>query len=190
MRESGEQDVREPRSVRQPSHVRRQRGDRPKDSVPAQVDELRPAPIEDGNDSLGGFGLNLDDNGPAGSDQARCVRVLPAYAYRCTVCRLREARLLDAAHIVADGVPGGEPVVENGLSLCSIQHRAFDQNLIGISPDYAVNVHPRLLDEEDGPMLDLLKEAHETRIVLPRQVAHRPDRERLERRFEQFRAAS
>ena len=33
-----------------------------------------------------------------------------------------------------DTQPTGEPVVSNGLSLCSIHHRAFDQNLVGVSP--------------------------------------------------------
>jgi len=116
--------------------------------------------------------------------------VLHAYDHRCTVCRLREARLLDAAHIVADADERGEPVVSNGLSLCSIHHRAFDENLVGISPDYTVHVSPRLLDDEDGPMLELLKGFHETTIVLPSRRTWRPDRERLGERFDRFRAAS
>ena len=77
-------------------------------------------------------------------------RVLPAYANQCTICRLKETRLLDAAHIVADTDAAGEPTVTNGLSLCSIHHRAFDENLVGVSPDYVVEVHPRLRDEEDS----------------------------------------
>jgi putative restriction endonuclease len=41
--------------------------------------------------------------------------------------------------------------------LCAIHHRAFDQNLVGVSPDYMVHVSRRLLEDEDGPMLELLK---------------------------------
>src|SRR5581483_6342171 len=81
-------------------------------------------------------------------------RVLPAYRDRCAICRLKELRLLDAAHIVGDAQPAGEPLVSNGLSLCSIHHRAFDQHLIGVSPDYEVRVSRRLLEDDDGPMLD------------------------------------
>jgi hypothetical protein len=84
------------------------------------------------------------------------ARVIPAYANQCTICRLKETRLLDAAHIAADAEPVGEPRISNGLSLCSIHHRAFDEDLVGISPDYQVRVHPRLLDDDDGPMLALL----------------------------------
>jgi putative restriction endonuclease len=114
------------------------------------------------------------------------ARVLPAYANQCTICRLKETRLLDAAHIVADTDVAGEPAVTNGLSLCSIHHRAFDEDLVGVSPDFVVCVHPRLLDEDDGPMLELLKGAHEKAIVLPRSARSRPDRELLAVRFERF----
>jgi putative restriction endonuclease len=117
-------------------------------------------------------------------------RVLVAYASRCTICTLKESRLLDAAHIVGDLEASGEPTVTNGLSLCSIHHRAFDQNLVGVSADYRVHVSRRLLDEEDGPMLDLLKGAHERPIVLPARRAWYPDPERLHARFVRFRDAA
>jgi putative restriction endonuclease len=116
-------------------------------------------------------------------------RVLVAYSSRCTICRLREARLLDAAHIAGDLEERGEPAISNGLSLCSIHHRAFDQNLVAVSPDYTVQVSPRLLDDEDGPMLRLLQAFHTRPIDLPTRRAWRPDRERLAERFERFRAA-
>jgi putative restriction endonuclease len=118
------------------------------------------------------------------------ARVLPAYANQCTICRLKETRLLDAAHIVADAELAGEPTISNGLSLCSIHHRAFDEDLVGVSPDYAVVVHPRLLDEDDGPMLDLLKGAHQSAIILPRRQTSRPDRELLAVRFERFKSGN
>jgi putative restriction endonuclease len=117
-------------------------------------------------------------------------RVLVAYSSKCTICRLKEGRLLDAAHIVGDLEERGDPHVENGLSLCSIHHRAFDQNLVGVAPDYRVHVSRRLLEDEDGPMLDLLKTAHQQQIELPSRRAWRPDPERLALRFERFTAAS
>ena len=67
--------------------------------------------------------------------------------------------------------------MSNGLSLCTIHHRAFDEDLVGISPDYEVRVASRLLEEEDGPMLDLLKKAHATAIQVPARKTLRPDRE-------------
>lgn len=117
-------------------------------------------------------------------------RVLVAYSSLCAICRLKELRLLDAAHIVGDLEATGDPVIANGLSLCSIHHRAFDQDLVGVSPDYRVHVSQRLLDDEDGPMLELLKGFHHTPIVVPSRNAWRPDRERLAARFERFAAVS
>jgi len=112
-------------------------------------------------------------------------RVVPAYSSQCAICRLKELRLLDAAHILGD-VEGGEPAVSNGLSLCAIHHRAFDQNLVGVSPDYVVHVSRRLRDDEDGPMLDLLKGFHERALHIPARLPDRPDRERLDARYAAF----
>jgi putative restriction endonuclease len=112
--------------------------------------------------------------------------VIPAYARQCTICSLKQQRLLDAAHIRGDAHPDATAQVSNGLSLCTIHHRAFDQDLVGIDGDYRVHVAARLLDEEDGPMLALLKTFHGVPIKLPRRDAYRPDRKLLAERFERF----
>jgi putative restriction endonuclease len=114
------------------------------------------------------------------------ARVVPAYGELCAICRLKEVRLLDAAHIVGDLEETGDAVVSNGLSLCSIHHRAFDQDLVGVTADYRVRVARRLLDDHDGPMLELLKEFHEQPIVVPARAAWQPDRERLAARYARF----
>jgi putative restriction endonuclease len=112
--------------------------------------------------------------------------VLPAYRDRCGICSLKELRLLDAAHITADAEEHGRPLISNGISLCSIHHRAFDHHIVGIDSGYRVHVSQRLLDEEDGPMLELLKGFHAQPLTVPRAAAARPDRERLAERFEAF----
>ena len=114
--------------------------------------------------------------------------VLPAYRDRCAVCRLKEIRLLDAAHILGDLEDRGDAVVANGVSLCSIHHRAFDQHLVGVTSDYEVRVSPRLLEDDDGPMLELLKGFHGKTLDVPRSAALRPDRARLAERYERFMA--
>jgi putative restriction endonuclease len=115
------------------------------------------------------------------------ARVVPAYSSQCAICRLKELRLLDAAHIVGDIEDLGEPRITNGLSLCAIHHRAFDHNLVGISPDYIVHVSRSLREDEDGPMLDLLKRFHERPLHVPTRPRDRPDREGLDVRFSEFR---
>lgn len=118
-------------------------------------------------------------------------RVLSAYQRRCAVCELRKVPLLDAAHIEPDSAPDGLPIVTNGLSLCKIHHAAYDEQILGISPDYVVRVNPGVLEEVDGPMLTHGLQAMDgRRLWLPQRNADRPDRERLSRRFEQFRSAA
>lgn len=117
--------------------------------------------------------------------------VLRAYRERCTICRLRETRLLQAAHILPDRDERGLAEVPNGLSLCSIHHGAFDANLLGISPDFAVQLSPRLLEDHDGPMLEQgLKAFHGTHINLPQREADHPSRDYLEERYAAFRSVA
>jgi putative restriction endonuclease len=114
--------------------------------------------------------------------------VLEAYDRRCTICSLRHPELLDAAHIIADNTQSGLPIVPNGLSLCKIHHAAFDQNILGVSPDYHVHIREDILQEHDGPMLRHgLQELNGVRIILPSRRSDRPDSDRLAARFEALR---
>lgn len=116
--------------------------------------------------------------------------VLMAYGQMCTLCRLRHTELLDAAHIVADSDPEGEPRVSNGLALCKLHHAAFDNFFLTVTPEYRVEVQKSLLLETDGPMLVVgLQAIHGQTIQLPRVVQQRPDQEQLARRLDRFWAA-
>jgi putative restriction endonuclease len=119
------------------------------------------------------------------------ARVLHAYRVRCAVCELRaHPELLDAAHILPDDDPRGEPVVPNGLSMCKLHHAAFDANLLGIRPDHVIEVQRELLAEIDGPMLVHGLQGFDRRhIIVPRAVGLRPNPEFLEERYELFRKA-
>ena len=115
------------------------------------------------------------------------ARVMLAYDGRCAVCTLNHPELLDAAHIIEDGQPGGDPVVTNGLSLCKIHHAAYDRLLLGISPDLVVHINADLLEELDGPMLRHgLQEMHGRRLTTPIRRQDCPDPDRLERRYVKF----
>lgn len=114
-------------------------------------------------------------------------RVLRAYQNQCAFCRLRHTELLDAAHIIPDSDPEGEPVVTNGLSLCRLHHAAFDRYFLAVRPDYSIEVRSDILDESDGPTLQhAIQGLHDTRIILPRASQNRPSREFLERRYGRF----
>ncbi|MGH7151676.1 MAG: HNH endonuclease [Planctomycetota bacterium] len=117
-------------------------------------------------------------------------RVVRAYRRRCAICRLGHKELLDAAHILPDTHPKGEPVVPNGLCLCKLHHGAFDASLLGIRPDLVVEVRADVLREEDGPVLvHGLQKAHGERILVPREPPLHPDRDRLAERYEGFKKA-
>ncbi len=119
-------------------------------------------------------------------------QVMRAYESRCTVCRLKHSRLLDAAHIIADGEPGGDPVVINGMAMCKIHHAAYDTNILGIRPDHVVEIRPDVLHEKDGPMLEYgLKDRHGQELLwLPRSRKNQPDKDRLGQRYQEFLNAS
>ena len=117
-------------------------------------------------------------------------RVLLAYESQCAICHLRHTELLDAAHIKEDS-DGGEPIVPNGVAMCALHHRAFDAQVLGIRPDYVIEVRPDVLVETDGPTLQyVLQGVHRSDLWVPKKVAARPDSALLEERFERFRAAS
>ena len=122
--------------------------------------------------------------------QAFRLRVLKAYHERCAICLLRHRELLDAAHILPDTHPRGEPVVSNGLALCSLHHAAFDHHILGVRPDLTVDIRTDVLREDDGPMLVYgLQGFHRSRLRVPRGPDSRPNPSFLEERYELFRRA-
>lgn len=117
--------------------------------------------------------------------------VLRAYRSRCAICSLREAALVQAAHIVEDPAEQGIAAVINGLALCAIHHLAYDRNLMGIDPEGVVHIDKRLLAEIDGPMLtNGLQGFHGAAIVRPHRKVDHPDPQRLAVRYQRFLSAS
>ena len=115
-------------------------------------------------------------------------RVLAAYRQCCAVCRLGHSGLLDAAHILPDGHPRGEPWVSNGLALCKIHHAAYDQNILGIDGALKIKIRADILLETDGPMLRHGLQELDGRelLVVPRAGTLRPREDFLEERYREF----
>jgi putative restriction endonuclease len=110
--------------------------------------------------------------------------VVRAYRSSCTICSLRHVELLDAAHILSYREIQGRPDVTNGLSLCKIHHAAYDENILGVAPDYRVHVREDVLTEIDGPMLmHGLQKVDGLRLQLPRHRDSWPNRQFLEERY-------
>jgi putative restriction endonuclease len=117
--------------------------------------------------------------------------VITAYGNRCALSGMPEPMLLDAAHIISDGNEElGHAIVPNGIPLTKIHHAAFDAHLIGIDPDFRVHVSERLLAQTDGPILKAMQGLQGQLIRPPTRPADIPDRDRLARRFEMFKAVA
>ncbi|MCH8614050.1 HNH endonuclease [Arsenicicoccus dermatophilus] len=114
--------------------------------------------------------------------------VMRAYENHCAVCSLRHPVLLDAAHIVEDKHELGAASLRNGLSLCKIHHAAYDSGILGVTPDFRVQIRADILDEVDGPLLEYgLKGLHGDELrFLPRLKRERPDPHLLQIHFEKF----
>ena len=114
-------------------------------------------------------------------------RVLSAYRHQCAFCRLRHSELLDAAHIIPDSDPRGEPIVSNGISLCRLHHAAFDKFFLGVRPDRIIEVRRDVLEEIDGPTLQhAIQALHGQSIVLPTRLEEQPAAVFLSERYERF----
>lgn len=114
-------------------------------------------------------------------------QVLKAYDWRCTITGLPIQSLLQAAHILPDRDERGRPEVTNGLCLSILHHTAYDQNLLGIDPDGIIHIAQSVLDQHDGPTLEMaIKNYNGSAIRLPHRSSDRPNRDYLAERFDAF----
>ena len=114
-------------------------------------------------------------------------KVLNAYQSQCAFCRLKHRELLDAAHIIPDNLPESKSTIDYGISLCKLHHSAYDIFILGITPDYIIQVREDILEEEDGPILQHgLKGLHQTKLILPSSKSQWPNQEALEWKYNRF----
>lgn len=117
-------------------------------------------------------------------------RVIAAYQSQCAFCSLKHEKLLDAAHIIPDEEEG-RPTVDNGMALCKIHHAAFDQHIIGVSPNYQIKVKEDVLREKDGPMLKHgIQELQNKELILPKSKKMWPNQDFLDWRYQKFQTVS
>ena len=74
------------------------------------------------------------------------------YEGRCVICGL-QAEVTEAAHIV-DVKNEGIDDVRNGIQLCRNHHKAYDDGLFGIGPDYTVILNAARVDRLKRARLD------------------------------------
>ena len=77
---------------------------------------------------------------------------------------------------------------QNGLCLNVLFHKAYDENLLGISPDYEVFISDQFfgerLKEVDSETMNYFKGFNRHKLILPRRFS--PDRDMLALHFEKY----
>ncbi len=118
--------------------------------------------------------------------------ILSSYENRCCITGMTDARLLDACHIVDWAENESERMNPcNGLCMSLTFHRAYDKNLIGITPDYTLCISDELLQAYDQelpngtkPAFDCLTSLNGRTIFLPNRFL--PNRDFLAMHYEKF----
>ena len=115
--------------------------------------------------------------------------VLSSYSYKCCITGLNNPALLQASHIVGwskDEENRTNP--QNGLCLNVLLHKAYDDNLLGISPDYEVFISERFFGEHmkdvDKRTVDYIRSIDHRKLILPHRFY--PDRDFLAMHYENY----
>jgi putative restriction endonuclease len=116
--------------------------------------------------------------------------VLDVYQNKCAITGMAEARLIEAAHIIPDGLIGKHQVVNNGIALSNLHHRAYDRKLIGIDADYKIHVSEALDEFGDNDFVQKAFHRYDQKIlILPRSDHYKPNKDYLAQMFEVFKSS-
>lgn len=70
-------------------------------------------------------------------DRGFSNRVLTAYNFRCAFCNI-QLNLIDAAHIVPVSHENSTDETRNGIALCGLHHKAYDNALVTFNESYQI----------------------------------------------------
>lgn len=73
-------------------------------------------------------------------------RILSAYAGTCAFCEI-QLKLVEAAHIIPVVSDLSTDETINGVALCSLHHRAYDQNLLSFDENYRIEINRATISE-------------------------------------------
>lgn len=116
--------------------------------------------------------------------------VLSSYNNCCCITGINNKSLLEASHIVGwtkDEANRTNP--QNGLCLNVLLHKAYDENLIGISPDYEIFVSDAFfgskLETVDVSTREYFNSINHRKLIMPKRFL--PDRDLLAVHFDNYR---
>jgi putative restriction endonuclease len=67
-------------------------------------------------------------------------RVFTAYAHRCAICGM-QLRLLEGAHILPAADSNSTDETSNGIALCALHHKAYDDSLLTFDEKYRIHLN-------------------------------------------------
>lgn len=115
--------------------------------------------------------------------------ILSSYENRCCITGINNTKLLHACHIVGwsdDEANRTNP--QNGLCLNVLLHKAYDEHLLGISPDYEIFVSDEFFGEKlkdvDNSTKEYMRGYNKRKLIMPKRFI--PDRDLLAIHYEKF----
>lgn len=149
------------------------------------------------NDSIENTTNIIIDDLPAGKDRETMVKtrvnqsffrsaVMTSYDYKCCISGVGNPGLLEACHIVGwaeDNQNRTNP--ENGLCLNSLFHRAYDNYLLAITPDYEIIISDDFIEKvEEESFKIYLEEINGRQINMPTRFY--PQKEFLDFHYQKY----
>lgn len=115
--------------------------------------------------------------------------VLSSYNYKCCITGINNPKLLQSCHIIGwSENEENRTNPQNGLCLNIFFHKAYDENLLGISPDYEVFVSEKIFGDKpnyvDDTTINYLQHYNKKKILLPKRFL--PDKDFLASHFEKY----
>lgn len=143
--------------------------------------------------------INLNDL-PVGSERVTEVKrrinqdffrrtVLSSYNQKCCITGINNPSLLQASHIVDWSIDEANRTnPQNGLCLNALFHKAYDDNLLGITPDYEIVIAKDFFfgkpqDVDEATMSFIMGFDHK-QMIMPKRFL--PDRDLLAQHYERF----
>lgn len=112
--------------------------------------------------------------------------VMSAYNFKCCISGINAPQLLDACHIVnwSEDI-NNRTNPKNGLCMNPFFHKAYDKNLLAITPDMLVIVSEELFQSAtEKSFFNYLKEINRRKIIIPDKFL--PQRELLALHYDKF----
>lgn len=115
--------------------------------------------------------------------------VLSSYNGRCCISGIKSEVLLEAAHIIAwKEEPRLRTDPSNGLCLNALLHKAYDNFLLSITPDYLIEFSENFYNAvDDYNLRHFIESRHGSSIILPDRFL--PNPQYLEKHYLRFKVA-